>query len=88
VEVAPHHNWDLARAIWRDYGRSSLPRISSLKFLVQAGLWYNRHSKMQITLLRRAVLPRLVRHPWASAPSLVRRAMVPNGRCSVSLLFL
>jgi hypothetical protein len=29
AEVAPHHaHWDLAHAIWRAYGRSSLPRLS------------------------------------------------------------
>ena len=32
--MAPHHSQDLAHAIWRTYGRSSLPRFSRLCFVV------------------------------------------------------
>ena len=64
-EVAPHHRHrDFARAIWRVYGRSSLPR-SGTEHLAQAGSQYSRRSKIQITFLPHAVLPHLARHPLA-----------------------
>ena len=56
VEVALHHSHqDSAHVIWRAYGCSSLPPFSWPECLAQAGSWYSRPSKMQITFSPHAV---------------------------------